>query len=79
MTAAADGHAPHERVSVDVVRGDEEPGPGGTPSIKIALVAEITGEWIEPAVIAETARTLADNLAGSLRAAAARIDAESPP
>jgi hypothetical protein len=76
---AADGHDPHERVSVDVVRGDEAPGPGGTPTIKIALVAEISGEWIEPAVITETVRTLADTLAGSLRAAAARIDAESPP
>jgi hypothetical protein len=75
---AADGHEPHERVSVDVIRGDETPGPGGTPTIKIALIAEISGEWVEPAVIAETARNLAENLAGSLHAAATRIEGDPP-
>lgn len=73
--SAADGHEPHERVTVESIRGDERPGPGETPTIKIACIAEISGEWVEPAIIAETARQLADTLAGSLRAAAARIDA----
>jgi hypothetical protein len=57
-------------VQYATLRGDQETGPGGTPSIKIALVAEISGEWVTPDVIAETARTLALTLAARLREAA---------
>jgi hypothetical protein len=41
-------------------------GPGGTPTIKISLSCEISGEWVEPDMIARTARQLAAALIARL-------------
>jgi hypothetical protein len=41
-------------------------GPGGTPKITIAVSVEIAGEWVEPEMIAQAARSLASSLGARL-------------
>lgn len=47
-----------------------ERDPGGTPGIKITVSAEVTGEWVEPMVIADTTRQLVASLTHRLGQAA---------
>ncbi len=49
----------------------QEPPDGGPPRITVMVKAEVSGEWVEPALIAGTIRQLADTLAARLRASAA--------
>jgi hypothetical protein len=48
-------------------------GPGGTPKVTIALTVEITGEWVTPEVIADTAHQLGASLCARL----AEVSAET--
>jgi hypothetical protein len=52
-------------------------GPGGTPRITIAVSTEISGEWVQPEVIADSARQLAAALVGRLREQAGEAARES--
>jgi hypothetical protein len=60
------------QVTDDAVRfhAIQEPADGGPPRIVVMVKAEVSGEWVEPKLIAATIRQLADSLTTRLRASA---------
>jgi hypothetical protein len=60
------------QVTDDAVRFHalQEPADGGPPRIVVMVKAEVSGEWVEPKLIAATIRQLADSLTARLRASA---------
>lgn len=69
----AEGQVP-EAVRYSADQDTTVTGPGGTPSITIALTAEISGEWVTPEIIADTARALASTLSVRLGDVIAEIE-----
>jgi hypothetical protein len=68
--AAARDRIPDPHVSI---AADDEPGEA-EPVIRLRLTVEITGEWVNPEVIADTARTLAAQLSNGLRGQADDVE-----
>lgn len=76
IAAAAERDTPDPHVSIATDDGD----PGDPDRVlRISLAVEITGDWVNPDVIAYTARTLAAQLSNSLRADADEIEEDAEP
>jgi hypothetical protein len=60
------------------IAADGEPG-GDEPVIRLRLAVEITGDWVNPDVIAYTARTLAAQLSNGLRGQADDVEEAAEP
>lgn len=74
--AAVRDRIPDPHVSI---ASDNEPEPGDPERVlRVRLAVEITGDWVNPEVIAYTARTLAAQLSASLRAEADNVKEAEP-